>query len=93
MKCENWEEGRFTVKGPDGHRRVFRRHWRCAQADFWMDVPIAFKMEFGTLAKATSSKEAYGSYDSAEMVHEVTGARVYACRIPRRRRPNSSGPS
>lgn len=43
-----------------------------------MDVSIAFEMEFGTLAKTTASKEPFGSCDSAEMVHDLTGERAYA---------------
>lgn len=57
-----------------------------------MDVSIAFKMEIGTLAKATASKEPFGSCDSAEMAHEIAGGRVFACHVPRRTRPYSSGP-
>lgn len=35
MRCENWEEGLFTVEGPDGMERTLR-------SLFWYDGPRIF---------------------------------------------------
>jgi len=37
MRCENWEEGRFTVEGPDGQERPLR-------SLFWYDGPMIFTL-------------------------------------------------
>ena len=35
MRCENWEEGLFTVEGPDGMERTLR-------SLLWYDGPVIF---------------------------------------------------